>query len=123
MTSIREVMCTDLVTVAPTATVAEAATVMGTAQVGSAMVMEGGTLVGIFTERDVLRAVGSEFDAEHHAVSEFMTADPHTARPDEDTHDALAAMLAFGFRHLPVVEGATVIGVVSMRDLTRELSG
>jgi CBS domain-containing protein len=123
MTSIREVMSTDLVMVAPTTTVAEAATVMGTRQVGSAMVMEGGALVGIFTERDVLRAVGSDFDAEHHAVSEFMTRDPHTAQADEETHDALATMLAFGFRHLPVVERGGVVGVVSMRDLTRELSG
>ena len=65
----------------------------------------GHRLLGIFTERDVLRAVGSDFDAEHHAVSEFMTADPHTARPTEDAHDALGSMLAFGFRHLPVMEG------------------
>jgi len=123
MTSVREVMSTDLIAVSPTTTVAEAATIMGTRQVGSAMVMEGTALVGIFTERDVLRAVGSDFDAEHHPVSEFMTRDPHTATVDEDTHDALAAMLAFGFRHLPVVQGADVVGVVSMRDLTRELSG
>jgi CBS domain-containing protein len=116
-------MSTDLVLVAPNSTVSEAAALMGTAQVGSAIVMEGGTLVGIFTERDVLRAVGSELGAEHHVVSEFMTREPHTAPPDEDTHDALGAMLAFGFRHLPVVEGATVLGMVSMRDLTRELSG
>jgi CBS domain-containing protein len=94
---------------------------MGTRQVGSALVMEGTVLAGIFTERDVLRAVGSDFDAEHHAVSEFMTREPHTARVDEDTHEALSAMLAFGFRHLPVVEGAAVVGVVSMRDLTRSL--
>ena len=113
MTTVREVMSTDLVIVGPDATVAEAATVMGTGQVGSAMVMDGGTLVGIFTERDVLRAVGSDFDAEHHAVTGFMT---------EDAHDALAAMLAFGFRHLPVMDGAKLVGVVSMRDLTRALS-
>ena len=122
MTTVREVMSTDLVIVAPDATVAEAATVMGTGQVGSAMVMDGGTLVGIFTERDVLRAVGSDFDAEHHAVTGFMTKDPHTTPADEDAHDALAAMLAFGFRHLPVMDGAKVVGVVSMRDLTRALS-
>jgi Predicted signal-transduction protein containing cAMP-binding and CBS domains len=122
MTTVREVMSTDLVIVAPDTTVAEAATVMGTSQVGSAMVMEGGTLVGIFTERDVLRAVGSDFDAEHHAVSGFMTKGPHTSPADEEAHDALATMLAFGFRHLPVMDGAKVVGVVSMRDLTRALS-
>ena len=80
MTDVRDVMSTELVIVTPSTTVAEAATVMGTRKVGSALVMEGTALLGIFTERDVLRAVGSDFDAEHHAVSEFMTADPHTAR-------------------------------------------
>ena len=70
----------------------------------------------------MLRAVGSDFDAEHHAVSEFMTAEPHTAQADEELHDALAAMLAFGFRHLPVMEGARIVGIVSMRDLTRAIS-
>ncbi len=123
MTSVREVMSTDMVIVTPATTVAEAATIMGTRKVGSALVIDGASLLGIFTERDVLRAVGSDFDAEHHAVSEFMTSDPHTARPDEGTHEALSAMLAFGFRHLPVMEHGRVIGVVSMRDLTRELSG
>lgn len=122
MTSVREVMSTDMVIVPPATTVAEAATIMGTRKVGSALVIDGASLLGIFTERDVLRAVASDFDAEHHAVSEFMTRDPHTARPDEDIHDALSSMLAFGFRHLPVTEHGDVIGVVSMRDLTRELS-
>ena len=123
MGSVRDVMSSELLMVAPTATVAEAATSMGTRKVGSALVMDGSVLVGIFTERDVLRAVGSDFDAEHHAISEFMTRDPHTVRADEELHDALSAMLAFGFRHLPVMEGATVVGVVSMRDLTRAISG
>lgn len=123
MTSVRDVMSRELVFVEPTTTVAEAATTMGTRQVGSALVMDGARLIGIFTERDVLRAVGSDFGAEHHAVSEFMTRDPHTAPAEEDIHDALAAMLAFGFRHLPVMEGTGVVGVVSMRDLTKNLSG
>jgi len=123
MTSVREVMSTDMVIVAPDATVAEAATIMGTRKVGSALVIDGASLLGIFTERDVLRAVASDFDAEHHSVSEFMTRDPHTATAEEDTHEALSAMLAFGFRHLPVMDHGDVVGVVSMRDLTRELSG
>jgi len=123
MTTVRDVMSTELLLVPPTTTVAEAATVMGTRQVGSALVMEGQSLLGIFTERDVLRAVGSDFDAEHHPVSEFMTRDPSTVAPDEEAHGALSSMLAFGFRHLPVVEGGAVVGIVSMRDLTRDLAG
>ena len=123
MTTVREVMSTELLRVTPTTTIAEAATVMGTRHVGSALVMEGNTLVGIFTERDVLRAVASDFDAEHHSVSEFMTRDPSTVTPEEEAHGALSSMLAFGFRHLPVVDGGDVVGIVSMRDLTRDLAG
>jgi CBS domain-containing protein len=123
MTTVRDVMSTELLKMSPDTTVAEAATVMGTRQVGSALVMDGETLVGIFTERDVLRAVASDFDAEHHSVSEFMTRDPSTVSPDEEAHGALSSMLAFGFRHLPVLEGGAVVGIVSMRDLTRDLAG
>ncbi len=92
---------------------------MSTRQVGSALVMDGETLVGIFTERDALRAVGSDFDAEHHAVSGFMTADPSTIGPDAPATEALESMFAFGFRHLPVVEDGRVVGIVSMRDVMR----
>jgi CBS domain-containing protein len=92
---------------------------MSTHQVGAALVLDGESLVGIFTERDVLRAVGSDFDAEHHAVSEFMTKDPKTIGSDVETQEALESMFAFGFRHLPVVEEGRVVGIVSMRDVTR----
>ena len=119
MTVIRDVMSTELTTVSPKTTIADAATLMSTRQVGSALVLDGDRLVGIFTERDVLRAVGSDFDAEHHPVTEFMTKDPKTIGPDVEAGEALASMFAFGFRHLPVVEGGKVIGVVSMRDVTQ----
>lgn len=119
MTVIRDVMSTDLTIVSPTTTVADAATMMSTHQVGSALVLDGERLLGIFTERDVLRAVGSDFDAENHHVTEFMTKDPKTIGPDVDPHEALESMFAFGFRHLPVVEGEKVVGIVSMRDVTR----
>ena len=118
MTDVRDVMSTELVTVNPGTTVAEAATTMSTKKVGSALVMEGERLVGIFTERDVMRAVASEFDAEHHQVGAFMTSDPTTIGPEADIHEGLSSMFAFGFRHMPVVEGGQVVGMVSMRDLT-----
>jgi CBS domain-containing protein len=119
MTVIRDVMSNDLTIVAPTTTVADAATMMSTHHVGSALVLDDERLVGIFTERDVLRAVASDFDAEHHAVSEFMTRDPKTIGPEVDAHEALESMFAFGFRHLPVVDQGRVIGIVSVRDVTR----
>jgi CBS domain-containing protein len=121
MAIVRDVMSADLVIVAPETTVAEAATMMGTSQVGSALVMADGALAGIFTERDVMRAVASDFDAAHHSVSEFMTRDPATVEQATGVREALDTMLRGGFRHLPVVEGTSVTGVVSMRDLTASL--
>jgi CBS domain-containing protein len=117
MATLDDVMSRELVVVGPTATVAEAATVMGTHHVGSALVMEEGRLLGIFTERDVLRAVGSNVGAEGLHVREAMTADPETADPSFDAGDALDLMLERGFRHLPVVHEGRVVGVVSIRDL------
>jgi CBS domain-containing protein len=119
MTTIREIMSTDLVTVPPSATVAEAATIMGGHHVGSALVMEGGSVAGIFTERDILRALSQDFDAPGHPVSDWMTRDPKTVGPDETVEETLNQMLAGGFRHFPVMDAGTVVGVVSMRDLSR----
>jgi CBS domain-containing protein len=119
--SIRDVMSTDLITVTPSTTIAEAATVMSTRGVGSALVMEGDRLVGIFTERDTLRAVAGEFDGEQHQVREFMTADPTTIGVDAPANEALESMFAFGFRHLPVMEAGQVVGIVSMRDVMRRV--
>lgn len=119
MTTVRDVMSTDLITVPPTATVAEAATVMGEKRVGSALVMEGDTLSGIFTERDIVRALSQDFDAPGHPLSHWMTTSPTTVAPDVTVEDALETMLAGGFRHLPVTEDDRVLGMVSMRDLSR----
>jgi CBS domain-containing protein len=118
MATIREVMSTGLVTVAPGATVAEAATVMGTNHVGAALVMQGDALAGIFTERDILRALASDFDAAGHLVSHWMTSAPLTLPPDSTTNEALELMLDRGFRHVPVVDDGRVVGIVSLRDVT-----
>jgi CBS domain-containing protein len=93
MTAIREIMSADLVTVSPGSTVAEAATVMGGHHVGSALVMEDDVLIGIFTERDILRALSQDFDAPTHHVSQWMTRDPVTVGPDFSADEALQMML------------------------------
>jgi CBS domain-containing protein len=118
MTTLDEVMSRDLVTVTPGATVAEAATLMSTHHVGSALVCDGDRLIGILTERDIVRALGTDFDASREPVSGWMTAEPVTLGPDASAAEALDRMLEEGFRHLPVVEGERVVGVVSIRDLT-----
>jgi CBS domain-containing protein len=117
MTTVGELMNRDLITVDPATTVAEAATVMGGKHVGSALVMEDGALSGIFTERDIVRALGEHFDAAGHPVSHWMTANPRTIGPDAAGEEALEMMLAGGFRHLPVVEDGQVVGMLSLRDV------
>jgi CBS domain-containing protein len=119
VTTVGDIMSTELVTVSPTATVAEAATVMGERHVGSALVMEGNNLLGIFTERDIVRALSQDFDAPGHPLSHWMTTNPLTIDPDSSVEDALSRMLAGGFRHLPVVDGGTTLGVISMRDISK----
>ena len=119
MVTVREVMSTALVTVEPSTSIAEAATVMGGRHVGSAIVLGDGGVSGIFTERDVLRALATDFDAAHHAVEQWMTRNPATIAPEAPVRDARELMLERGFRHLPVVEDGNLVGIVSLRDLLR----
>jgi CBS domain-containing protein len=90
---------------------------MVAANVGSAVVMQGRFLAGILTERDIMRAAAAGVDLTRSTVSEWMTPDPQSASPDTSVEDAAQIMLLNGFRHLPVVEGRAVCGVVSLRDL------
>jgi CBS domain-containing protein len=118
MATVGDVMTRSLLAVEPAATVGEAATLMGERRAGSALVMEGDKLLGIFTERDIVKALGQHFDAAGHPVSEWMTRDPITVPPDTPVREALERMISGGFRHLPVVDEDAVVGVVSMRDLS-----
>ena len=79
--------------------------------------MEGEKLLGIFTERDTVRALSHSYDAPRHEISSWMTRDPLTVGPNVEADDALHTILRNGFRHLPVVEDGKVIGMISMRDL------
>jgi CBS domain-containing protein len=112
--TVRDVMTTRVVTTSPDDPVAEA---MVGQKVGSALIMQGRFLTGILTERDVLRAAASGSDLANSPVSAWMTKDPEQASPDTTVEDALQLMLLHGFRHLPVLEGREVRGVVSLRDL------
>jgi CBS domain-containing protein len=84
---------------------------------GSVLVTRSDMLIGILTERDVLRAAASGEDLTRSPVSAWMTRDPETVMPDVEAEDAVQIMLTHGFRHLPVVEGNTILGIVSLRDL------
>jgi len=119
MTAIREVMTERLVTVEPATSVAAAVTVMGMERVGALLVMEGASLEGIFTERDLVRALSYDIGAASQSVAQWMTREPVTVGPETSVERALELMLAGNFRHLPVTEGDRVVGMVSIRDLSR----
>jgi CBS domain-containing protein len=110
-------MTTRVAATTPDTPVAAAAACMVESNVGSAVVMQGSFLAGILTERDVLKAAASGADLSASRVSEWMTPDPQSASPDTSAEDAAQIMLLNGFRHLPVVDGRTVCGIVSLRDL------
>jgi CBS domain-containing protein len=114
---LRDIMTTEVLTTPAERPVAEVTSMTVKARVGSAVVMQGSWLAGILTERDVLRAAASGSDLTKSPVSEWMTRNPITATPDTTIGEAAEMMLANGFRHLPVVEGRELKGVVSIRDV------
>jgi CBS domain-containing protein len=114
---LRDIMTTKVVTTSADRPVAEVTALMVKARVGSAVVLQGSWLAGILTERDVLRAAASGSDLTRSPVSQWMTRDPVTATPDTTVGEAAEVMLTNGFRHLPVVEGRSLKGVVSIRDI------
>ena len=119
MATLKEIMTREVFTTTGNVSVAEVANSMVKGRFGSAVVMEGSWLISIFTERDVLRAAASGADLTLSPVSEWMTGDPVTAGPDMDADDAAEIMMGQGFRHLPVVEGKILLGIVSLRDILR----
>ena len=117
MAVLRDLMNPNVFTTTPDTSVTEAASGMVRARVGSAVVMQGSFLAGILTERDVLRAAASAEDLLRSPVSAWMTPDPQSATPDTTAEEATQMMLLNGFRHLPVLDGRRVLGVVSLREL------
>jgi CBS domain-containing protein len=87
--------------------------------VSALTVMEEGRLVGIITERDLLRAVADGLSTDVVAVAAYMTAAPRTIGAGEEARQAAERMLRLQVRHLPVVRGDRVVGVISARDLLR----
>ncbi|UCF76069.1 MAG: CBS domain-containing protein [Betaproteobacteria bacterium] len=106
-----------LITAPPKTTVSEAAELMARKKVGAVMVIEHESLVGIFTERDVVfRVIAQGRDAKTTPLADVMTTEPQTVDPNKSFGYALLVMHEYGFRHLPVVENGKLIGIVSARN-------
>ena len=100
-----------------TTTVVEAARLMKQENIGALLVIDSSRLIGIFTERDVMRAVAGRVHSSEARVREWMTPDPVTMTEDMSVEDAGNTMIERGFRHIPVVTGDRAVGIVSIRDV------
>ena len=108
----------DVATVAPGATVLDAANLMNQRRIGALCVVEDDALVGVFTERDILtRVISARMDPATTRVRDVMTSPVITCGPRGDTADCAAVMSHKRIRHLPVVDGGKLVGMVSTGDL------
>ncbi|MGD0715738.1 MAG: CBS domain-containing protein [Gaiellaceae bacterium] len=120
MATVADLMTKDVLTVEPSDSIGEAAEKMVAAKVGAVVVMEDFVrIVGIVTERDLLRAVASRARAAEARVRQWMTPDPVTIEPETTVEDAAKVMFDHNFRHLPVVKDGRPLGIVSLRVLSR----
>lgn len=108
----------EIYSVGPQATVTEAVHLMNQKNIGAVAIMDGQRLLGIFTERDVLRRViDGRMDPDSTPVSKVMTEKLAYVRPDTLLGEAMAVVNAQGCRHLPVMKGERLVGMISTRDL------
>jgi CBS domain-containing protein len=120
MATVADVMVKDVLTVEPTSSIGEAAEKMNAAKVGAVVVVEDFVrIVGIITERDLLRAVAQRARAAEARVRQWMTPDPLTIEPETSIEDAAKIMFENNFRHLPVVKDGRSLGIVSLRVLAK----
>ncbi|RIQ22324.1 CBS domain-containing protein [Jiangella rhizosphaerae] len=114
---VAEIMTNATITDSTTGTLRSAAEQMWRQQTGSVVIVEGDAIVGIVTERDVMRAVGQGADPGTTSIAEVMTRDLITAEPDTHVRDAARLMAQHWIRHLPIVEDGRLVGILSQRDV------
>lgn len=119
MSTVEETMSRAVLKVRPEDTLEQGAQAMIERRTGSAVVTNGGALVGIVTERDVLRAVANGRVPWSTKIADVMTHDPVSVPPDTPTAEAIQTMLKGGFRHLPICVDGNLVGLVSLRELLR----
>ena len=117
-----DVKGSEFVTIAPGATVAEAVAKMSEMSIGSLLVMQDGALCGIVTERDYARkVVAGGVSIESTRVADIMTAEVLTTGVDQNIDECMMLMTEKRIRHLPVVDGDTVLGIISIGDLMKAI--
>jgi CBS domain-containing protein len=119
---VADIMTNASVSESPSDTLKDAATRMWQQQTGSLLVMDGDALLGIVTERDIMKAVAHDADVTATPISSIMSKDVLTVEPSTPLYQAARQMAARWIRHLPVVDAGKVVGVVSQRDLVGVLA-
>jgi CBS domain-containing protein len=121
MATIRDLLVQQTIhCVQPDQTVFEAAGYMVACKVGAVPVLDGSTLVGVFSERDIMsKVVTGERDPRTTRIREVMSTELRTLAPESSCEDAMVIMQTHGIRHLPVCDGNTLVGFLSLRDLLR----
>jgi CBS domain-containing protein len=121
---VREGMSEVVLTVGPGHSLREAATAMSRRRVGAAVVVDPEAPgPGVITERDILHSLGAGEDPDRELVAGHLTSELTFAAPDWSLERAAAAMVKGGFRHLIVVDGGELVGMLSMRDIVRCWTG
>ena len=117
--TVADIMSVPVITATADEKVAEAAARMREKRVGSVVVIDEATPVGILTERDLVRIAAAGVDTGTATVREWMTAEPDAVAPDVEVTAAFASLSEHGYRHIPVIDDNVLVGIVSMRDLMR----
>ncbi len=116
MPTLADVMRAEVIEVAPEDTLGEVAERMSAVNVGAVVVKDYGRLIGILTERDMLKAMAARVHTSEARVRQWMTEEPLTASAEMGVEEAAQVMLEHNFRHLPVLDDAgAVVGLVSLR--------
>jgi CBS domain-containing protein len=121
---VREIMTTRIISVSPGSTVKDAALLMNKNNIGAVPVVDGGSVSGMLTDRDiVMRCVAENRDAGKLKVSDICSQGAVSVKPEETVNDAMNLMASEQVRRLPVVENGKMIGMLSFADIAREKSG
>ena len=113
--TLADIVKPSFIEVAPEDTLGEVAEQMTARNVGAVVVKDFGKLIGILTERDLLKAMAARVHTSEARVRQWMTEDPITVPAETPLTEAAQVMIAHGFRHLPVLNDGQVVGVVSLR--------
>ncbi len=120
MGSIRDLMTSSPATAEPSSTVADVARIMANEDVGPVPIVDGGRLVGLVTDRDlVIRVIAEGREPNSTTIGEIASADLVTVQPDTELNEALQLMAQNQVRRLPVVEGDRLVGIVAQADVAR----